>query len=167
MSNAHRSPSIRTAVLAASAVLLVATLPGGAAAQQRRASAPPASVAPPPEGWSRAPRWQAALSDGSYLWEITPAGLRGDTLLARQGDSVLRVPLERVAELRLLRATERGVVVGAGGGAAHVPLAVLDGADDAVFELARFPVAERRRLVERILADYPPAAAAKDERGRP
>jgi hypothetical protein len=169
MHDAHPATSTRVRALAPAALLPLLALawPGEAAAQRQSAPTPPSSVAPPPAGWSRAPRWQAVLSDGSYLWEITPAGLRGDTLVVRQADSVLRVPLERVDELRLIRPTERSIVVG-GGAVGGGTLATLSGADDAIYQLVRFPVSQRRQIVERILADHPPAGdSAASRPGRP
>jgi hypothetical protein len=144
--------SHRGASLAALGVLVAVALGPRTAAAQHSSSAS-SSTARPPEGWSRAPRWQAALHDGSYLWELTPTGLSGDTLVARQADSVVRVPLAEVDELRLVEASIKRV--GAGGRGTFGGLA---GADDEVYTLARYGVDERRRIVEQALAAHAPAA---------
>ena len=133
------------APLAAALLLALAAAP--AAAQSA------SSTAAPPEGWSRHDRWQIALHDGSYLWELRLVGLRGDTLLARQADTVVIVPLDRVDELRLIQASVRHTGTGEPNRATSDALA---GADDEVYALVRYSPAERRKVVEQALAAHPP-----------
>ena len=142
-----RLSSFRLLASAAAAVL-TATSAHAAGAQQ---SAP--STARPPEGWSRVDRWQVALHDGSYLWELALVGLSGDTLLARQSDSLVRVPLALVDELRLVRAS-----VKEGRNGACATFGGLTGSDDEVYALVRYAGDERRRVVEQALAAHPPAS---------
>lgn len=137
----------------ATTALLVAIAAAPAAAQSA------SSTAPPPEGWSRHDRWQISLHDGSYLWELRLVGLRGDTLLARQADSVVAVPLDRVDELRLIQASVRRT-----GEANRATANALAGADDEVYALVRYAPGERRKVVEQALAAHPPESPATPRR---
>ena len=97
-------------------------------------------------------RWQITLGDGKIIWELRLARFRGDTLAVRQGDSTLRFPINQVDELRLVRKAERRQTAEPNryGG-------VLGGADDEVFRLTLYDLAERRQLVAQIFKDHPPA----------
>ena len=139
--------------LATAALLLALAAP--AAAQSA------SSTSAPPEGWSRHDRWQIALHDGSYLWELRLTGLRGDTLLARQADTLVLVPLDRVDELRLIQASVRHTGMGEPNRATSNALA---GADDEVYALVRFAPGERRKVVEQALAAHPPEPADRPTR---
>jgi len=141
----HFSTARIAAVLAAAVLAVASARTAGA---QRSPS-----TAPPPEGWSRADRWQLALHDGSYLWELALVGLSGDTLVVRQADTLVRVPLERVDELRLVRPS-----IKQGRNGARATFGGLSGVDDEVYTLARYAADERRRVVEQALAAHPPGA---------
>src|SRR2546428_2310371 len=54
------------------------------------------------------------LRDGSPLWDLRLVTLNGDTLVFRGNDSILRFPLMRVDELRLVRKATRAIPPGAG-----------------------------------------------------
>ena len=151
-----RSTSSRLAAAVGAAVVLAALAATPVAAQGV------SSTAPPPEGWSRQDRWQLSLHDGSYLWDVRLVGVRGDTLLARQADTLVRVPLERVDELRLVQASVKRT--GEGGRATSSALA---GGDDEVYALVRYAPAERRRVVEQALAAHPPEGSAAPAAARP
>jgi hypothetical protein len=129
------------------AALLLALAAAPAAAQST------SSTAAPPEGWSRHDRWQIALHDGSYLWELRLVGVRGDTLVARQADTLVAIPLDRVDELRLIQASVRHTGTGEANRATSNALA---GADDEVYALVRYAPGERRKVVEQALAAHPP-----------
>ena len=97
-------------------------------------------------------RWQITLNDGKILWELHLVRFRGDTLVVQQGDSSFRFPINQVDELRLVRKAERRQTAEPNryGG-------VLGGADDEVFRLTLYDLAERRQILSQILKDHPPA----------
>jgi len=96
-------------------------------------------------------RWQMTLNDGRILWELRLVRFRGDTIAVRQGDSTLRFPVNQVDELRLVRKAERRQTAEPNryGG-------VLGGADDEVFRLTLYDLAERRQILAQIFKDHPP-----------
>jgi len=98
-------------------------------------------------------RWQITLNDGRILWDLHLVRFRGDTLVVQQGDSTFRFPISRVDELRLVRKAERRQTAEPNryGG-------VLGGADDEVFRLTLYDLAERRQIVAQIFQDHPPAS---------
>ena len=51
-------------------------------------------------------RWQITLDQDRYVWDVRLVRLDGDSLVVRQADSSLRVPVERITELRLIRKSE-------------------------------------------------------------
>ena len=119
---------------------LSAAAPAAGAAAQGRATAEPAD------------RWQIMLKDGSTLWDLRLVKLSGDTLVFQGNDSVLRFPLMRVDELRLVRKATRSITPEAGrfGG-------VLDGGDDEVYRMTLFDLNERRQVLQQILRAHPPS----------
>ena len=96
-------------------------------------------------------RWQITLNDGKILWELHLVRFRGDTLVVQQGDSTFRFPITQVDELRLVRKAERRQTPEPNryGG-------VLGGADDEVFRLTLYTLAERRQILAQIFKDHPP-----------
>ena len=98
-------------------------------------------------------RWQITLNDGRILWDLHLVRFRGDTLVVQQGDSTFRLPIRQVDELRLVRKAERRQTAEPNryGG-------VLGGADDQVFRLTLYDLAERRQIVAQIFQDHPPAS---------
>jgi len=96
-------------------------------------------------------RWQMTLNDARILWELRLVRFRGDTLVVQQGDSTLRFPINQVDELRLVRKAERRQTAEPNryGG-------VLGGADDEVFRLTLYDIAERRQILAQIFKDHPP-----------
>ncbi len=98
-------------------------------------------------------RWQITLNDGRILWDLHLVRFRGDTLVVQQGDSTFRFPIRQVDELRLVRKAERRQTAEPNryGG-------VLGGADDQVFRLTLYDLAERRQIVAQIFQDHPPAS---------
>jgi len=97
-------------------------------------------------------RWQLTLNDGTIRWELHLIRFRGDTLAVQQGDSTLRFPVMQVDELRLVRKAERRQAAEPNryGG-------VLGGADDEVYRLTLYDLAERRQIVAQIFKDHTPA----------
>src|SRR2546430_3363381 len=51
--------------------------------------------------------WQITLRDGTIVWDLRLDSLRRDTIVFRQNKKTLRYPLQRVDEMRLVRAGER------------------------------------------------------------
>lgn len=111
---------------------------------------------------ARPVRWQAALHDGSYVWELERATLRGDTLVGVQGDTVVRVPLRVIDELRLLAGSEARLRQADG-----AKFGALGGSGDAVYVLGGLALAERRSIVARALAAQDSATAPPGGRARP
>ena len=97
-------------------------------------------------------RWQLTLNDGTIRWELHLIRFRGDTLAVQQGDSTLRFPVMQVDELRLVRKAERRQAAEPNryGG-------VLGGADDEVYRLTLYDLAERRQIVAQSFKDHTPA----------
>ena len=63
--------------------------------------------------WAQDDRWQVTLDDERYVWDIRHVRLDGDSLVVRQSDSLVSVPVAHINEIRLIRKSE--VHVGAGG----------------------------------------------------
>ncbi|HEU5171868.1 MAG TPA: hypothetical protein VFU46_15075 [Gemmatimonadales bacterium] len=99
-------------------------------------------------------RWQLALDDGSYLWDVRLVKLEGDSIHVRRGDSVAVVSVSQVNEFRLIRKSE--MQLGTPGGA----MAALTGADDEVYDLTPLEFADRVRAVQKIFLYHPPEEAA-------
>ena len=97
-------------------------------------------------------RWQITLNNGKILWELHLVRFRADTLVVQQGDSTFRFPINQVDELRLVRKAERRQTAEPNryGG-------VLGGADDEVFRLTLYDLAERRQILAQIFKDHPSA----------
>jgi hypothetical protein len=108
------------------------------------AGAHPARAVPP--DW-----WQIHLSDDTYLYELKLLELRGDTLLVTQADTVVRVLLDDIDELRWIRPTE--IRLGARGGVAGSQSS-LSGSDDEVYRLPLISPEERRRTVAQLVHDH-------------
>jgi hypothetical protein len=100
-------------------------------------------------------RWQLALDDGSYVWDIRLVKLAGDSLVVRRSDTLAAVPVAHINEVRLIRKTEVDMAGGAGmaGGA----MSALMGGDDEVYDLSPLEFAERMRTIQKILLNHPVA----------
>ncbi len=59
-------------------------------------------------------RWQLTLEGDHYVWDIRLVRLDGDSLVVRQSDSLVRVPVALINEIRLIRKSEAQMT---GGGA--------------------------------------------------
>ncbi len=96
-------------------------------------------------------RWQVTLDQDRYVWDIRLVRLDGDSLVVRQADSLLRVPVERITEIRLIRKSEMQL----GDGAAA--MSALTGRDDEVYDLTPLGFAERLRAIQQIFLYHPSA----------
>lgn len=97
-------------------------------------------------------RWQVTLDDERYVWDIRLVRLEGDSLVVRQADTLVRVPVAAMKEIRLIRKSE--VEIGAGATTAGA-MSALVGADDEVYDLSPLDFAERLRTVQKILLLHP------------
>jgi hypothetical protein len=99
-------------------------------------------------------RWQVTLGGDRYVWDVRLVRLDGDSLVLRQSDSLLRVPVAQMTEIRLIRKTE--VEVGTGNADAAA-MAALTGSDDEIYDLTPLDFAARLRAVQKVLVLHPPA----------
>lgn len=97
-------------------------------------------------------RWQVALDDERYVWDIRLVRLDGDSLVVRQADSLVRIPVAHIDEIRLIRKSE--IRLGDGGAAAGA-MSALTGADDEIYDLTPLEFADRLRTVQKILLLHP------------
>lgn len=97
-------------------------------------------------------RWQVALDNDSYVWDIRLVKLDGDSLVVSQSDSLVHVPVAHINEIRLIKKTEVEMGAnGVGGGA----MSALVGGDDEVYDLTTLEFAERIRAIQKILLLHP------------
>jgi hypothetical protein len=94
-------------------------------------------------------RWQITLDQDRYVWDVRLVRLDGDSLVVRQADSSLGVPVGRITEIRLIRKSE----VQAGDGAAA--MSALTGGDDEVYDFTPLEFAERVRAIQKIFLYHP------------
>ena len=99
-------------------------------------------------------RWQVALDDERYVWDIRLVRLDGDSLVVRQSDSLLSVPVAHINEIRLIRKSEIHVGAGGPGGAAGA-MSALVGGDDEVYDLTPLEFGDRLRTIQKILLLHP------------
>jgi hypothetical protein len=97
-------------------------------------------------------RWQVTLDGDRYVWDIRLVRLDGDSLVVRQADSLVRVPVAHINEIRLIRKSEVHVT---GGGATAGAMNALVGGDDEVYDLTPLEFADRLRTVQKILLLHP------------
>jgi hypothetical protein len=98
-------------------------------------------------------RWQVTLDDERYVWDIRLVRLDGDSLVVRQSDSLVSVPVAHINEIRLIRKSEMQVGAGEGGGAGA--MSALVGGDDEVYDLTPLEFADRLRTIQKILLLHP------------
>jgi hypothetical protein len=94
-------------------------------------------------------RWQITLDQDRYVWDVRLVRLDGDSLVVRQADSSLGVPVERITEIRLIRKSE----VQPGDGA--MAMSALTGGDDEVYDFTPLEFAERVRAIQKIFLYHP------------
>ena len=97
-------------------------------------------------------RWQVTLDDQRYVWDIRLVRLDGDSLVVRQSDSLVRVPVAHNDEIRLIRKSEAQL---GGGGATAGAMSALVGGDDEIYDLEPLDFAGRVRAVQKILLLHP------------
>ena len=99
-------------------------------------------------------RWQVTLDDERYVWDIRLLRLDGDSLVVRQSDSLVSVPVAHINESRLIRKAECHVGAGGAGGGAGA-MSALVGGDDEVYDLTPLEFADRLRTIQKILLLHP------------
>jgi hypothetical protein len=99
-------------------------------------------------------RWQLTLDDERYVWDIRLVRLDGDSLIVRQSDSLVSVPVAHINEIRLIRKSEVHVGAGGAGGGAGA-MSALVGGDDEVYDLTPLEFADRLRTIQKILLLHP------------
>ena len=100
-------------------------------------------------------RWQIGLENGQYIWDIRLVRLQGDSLVFRQADTLGRVSVQQIGELRLIQKSEMRLGAGAAAGGA---ISALTGSDDEVYDLLTLDYPARIRAVQQILLLHPPAS---------
>jgi hypothetical protein len=96
-------------------------------------------------------RWQVTLDGDQYVWDIRLVKLDGETLVVRQSDTLRRLPVSDITEVRLIRKTKVEIGGAAGGGA----MSALMGGDDEVYDLRPLDFAERLRTIQKIFLMHP------------
>ena len=96
-------------------------------------------------------RWQVTLDNEQYVWDIRLVKLEGDSLVVRQSDTLRRVPVAQIKELRLIRKSE----VDLGDGGAAGAMNALVGGDDEVYDMTPLDFADRLRTVQKMLLLHP------------
>jgi hypothetical protein len=97
-------------------------------------------------------RWQVTLDDERYVWDIRLVRLDGDSLIVRQSDSLVSVPVAHISEIRLIRKSEMRL---GGEGARAGAMSALVGGDDEIYDLTPLEFADRIRTVQKILLLHP------------
>ena len=97
-------------------------------------------------------RWQVTLDDERYVWDIRLVRLHGDSLIVRQSDSLVAVPVAHINEIRLIRKSEMSI-----GGAATTAgaMSALVGGDDEIYDLTPLDFGDRLRTIQKILLLHP------------
>lgn len=96
-------------------------------------------------------RWQVTLEGERYVWDIGLVRLDGDSLVIRQSDTLARLPVEHITEIRLIQSSTVDLGAGAAGA-----MSALTGADDEIYDFTQLELADRRRTIQKILANHPP-----------
>lgn len=94
-------------------------------------------------------RWQVATDGDKYVWDVQLVRLDGNSLVVRQSDTLVRVPVKHINEIRLIQKTEvkgNDDVAGA--------MNALTGGNDEIHDLSTLDVAARLRAIEKILHDH-------------
>ena len=121
-----------------SVAFLAALLVPGSRLHAQQESAPPRE------------RWQVTLEGEKYVWDIGLVRLDGDSLVIRQSDTLARLPVEHITEIRLIQSS----VVDLGAGAAGA-MSALTGADDEIYDFTTLEFADRIRTIQKILVNHP------------
>jgi hypothetical protein len=95
-------------------------------------------------------RWQVTLEGERYVWDIGLVRLDGDSLVVRQSDTLARLPVEHITEIRLIQSSTVDLGAGAAGA-----MSALTGADDEIYDFTTLEFADRIRTIQKILVNHP------------
>jgi hypothetical protein len=121
-----------------SVAFLAALLVPGSRLQAQQESTPPRE------------RWQVTLEGEKYVWDIGLVRLDGDSLVIRQSDTLARLPVEHITEIRLIQSSTVDLGAGAAGA-----MSALTGADDEIYDFTTLEFADRIRTIQKILTNRP------------
>jgi hypothetical protein len=102
------------------------------------------------EGRPERERWQVTLDGERYVWDIGLVRLDGDSLVVRQADTLARLPVEHITEIRLIRSSTMELGAGAAGA-----MSALTGSDDEIYDFTPLEFADRIRAIQKIFVDHP------------
>ena len=95
-------------------------------------------------------RWQVTMEGERYVWDIGLVRLDGDSLVIRQSDTLARLPVEHITEIRLIQSSTVDLGAGAAGA-----MNALTGADDEIYDLTTLEFADRIRTIQKIFVNHP------------
>ena len=102
------------------------------------------------EGRAERERWQVTLDGEQYVWDIGLVRLDGDSLVVRQADTLAKLPVEHITEIRLIRASTMELGAGAAGA-----MSALTGSDDEIYDFTPLEFADRIRAIQKIFVYHP------------
>lgn len=91
-------------------------------------------------------RWQVQLNNGAYVYDLRLVKLQDSSLVVRQADTTMTLPVRAIAQLVLVRGTMSRKAAKGGG-------------HDVVYTLTPLNLAERLALLRTVLKTYPPTQA--------
>ncbi len=89
-------------------------------------------------------RWQIQLNSGTYLYDLQLVKLERASLIVRQADTTVTVPVREITQLVFVQGTAQRAGARAG-------------ARDVVYQLALLDLDERLAILREILEQHPPA----------
>ena len=95
-------------------------------------------------------RWQVTLDGERYVWDIGLVRLDGDSLVVRQADTLAKLPVEHITEIRLIRSSTMELGTGAAGA-----MNALTGSDDEIYDFTPLEFADRIRAIQKIFVSHP------------
>jgi hypothetical protein len=101
-------------------------------------------------------RWQVTTEGDHYVWDVRLVRLDGRSLVVRQSDTLVRVPVGRMTELRLIQKSRADM---ADGGAMAGAMSALVGGDDEVHDMRTLDLAARLDTIRAVLRSHPPESA--------
>ena len=91
-------------------------------------------------------RWQLTLENGNYVWDIKLVRHDGQDLVYSRADSLGKVPVADIHEVRRIHKSEARVNEGAAGS-----MAALTGSDDEIYDFGTLDFDGRLRAIRGIL----------------
>jgi hypothetical protein len=101
-------------------------------------------------------RWQVTTEGDHYVWDVRLVRLDGRSLVVRQSDTLVRVPVARMTELRLIQKSRADM---GDGGAMAGAMSALVGGDDEVHDMRTLDLAARLDTIRAVLESHPPESA--------